>query len=393
MPAFIDFPNGEIDAWSFRIQGWVADPSASTAVRLKANGRPLAPVLFTRPDAEAALPGYAYVKGVAATANVLDILRPTGADFPRSVEITLGVDDAEEATVSPVAEQLARAVPEQLALQQQARAWCLERLRCPACRNPAARLAHVASGIACTGCGSEFPQLGAAIDMLSTELRQAADLTPATLISSNPYEELAEELIRRTTAAGGWVLDCGAGSRPVRRPNVVNVEIENYFSTDVLALGEALPFQDHVFDAALSLAVLEHVRDPFACARELVRVVRPGGEIICSVPFLQPVHGYPDHYYNMTRSGLANLFRGLAEVVDCLTPPNGHPLFAVQWILREYADGLPKPERARFVAMKVDDLIRIDPASQLSDNLAAGLAESARATIACLNTIRLRTYG
>ena len=38
------------------------------------------------------------------------------------------------------------------------------------------------------------------------------------------------------------------------------------------------------------------------------RVVRPGGRIYVAVAFLQPYHGYPHHYYNMTLQGLEQLF-------------------------------------------------------------------------------------
>ena len=86
--------------------------------------------------------------------------------------------------------------------------------------------------------------------------------------------------------------------------NVVNYEIVDYDTTDVIGLGDTLPFNDCVFDAVISIAVLEHVRYPFACAAEIVRVLKRGGELECSVPFLQPLHGYPHHYYNMTSQGL-----------------------------------------------------------------------------------------
>ncbi|MEA3309220.1 MAG: class I SAM-dependent methyltransferase, partial [Chloroflexota bacterium] len=50
------------------------------------------------------------------------------------------------------------------------------------------------------------------------------------------------------------------------------------------ALGETLPFIDNIFDLVFSHEVLEHVTDDRRCARELVRVARPGGRIAIFVP-------------------------------------------------------------------------------------------------------------
>jgi SAM-dependent methyltransferase len=41
--------------------------------------------------------------------------------------------------------------------------------------------------------------------------------------------------------------------------------------------GEPLPFPDASFDVIVSRAAFEHVEDPIACARELGRVLKPGG--------------------------------------------------------------------------------------------------------------------
>lgn len=73
-------------------------------------------------------------------------------------------------------------------------------------------------------------------------------------------------------------------------------------------VGEVLPFKNNSFDALISLAVLEHVKDPWRCVSEILRELKPGGEIICCVSFLQPFHGYPHYYYNMTAQGLKNIF-------------------------------------------------------------------------------------
>ncbi len=48
--------------------------------------------------------------------------------------------------------------------------------------------------------------------------------------------------------------------------------------------GRALPFAKHSFDLILSFEVLEHVLDEKQTLSELYRVLKPGGEIILSVP-------------------------------------------------------------------------------------------------------------
>lgn len=49
-------------------------------------------------------------------------------------------------------------------------------------------------------------------------------------------------------------------------------------------LGAALPFADGVFDAVFCTEVLEHLRDPRRCLREIRRVLAPGGRLTLSVP-------------------------------------------------------------------------------------------------------------
>ncbi len=50
----------------------------------------------------------------------------------------------------------------------------------------------------------------------------------------------------------------------------------------VLGEAESLPFQDHSFDAVLSIGGFNHFNDPEAALREMVRVARPGATIVIS---------------------------------------------------------------------------------------------------------------
>ncbi len=51
-----------------------------------------------------------------------------------------------------------------------------------------------------------------------------------------------------------------------------------------LAACEALPYPTDYFDMVLSHEVLEHVQDDRAAAREIVRVLKPGGRAAIFVP-------------------------------------------------------------------------------------------------------------
>jgi SAM-dependent methyltransferase len=60
------------------------------------------------------------------------------------------------------------------------------------------------------------------------------------------------------------------------------------------AVGERLPYADAAFDVVFSNDVLEHVADDAACAREIMRVLRPGGRAVIYVPnrrYLFETHG------------------------------------------------------------------------------------------------------
>lgn len=189
-------------------------------------------------------------------------------------------------------------------------------------------------------------------------------------ISENGYDCETLELLRG--CAKGLVLDVGAGRRPVYFSNVVNFEISRYPTTDVLGDAANLPFRDGSFDGVLSIAVLEHVRDPFRCAAELCRVLKPGGWLKCCVPFLQPLHGFPHHYFNMTHEGLRVLFEPHLVIERQEVTPPLHPIWSISWQLRTWAKALPAKARKQFLRTRVQDLIG-HPAALLNEPFASDL--------------------
>lgn len=60
------------------------------------------------------------------------------------------------------------------------------------------------------------------------------------------------------------------------------------------------PIEDRTYDSLISLNTLEHIfRDEFALA-ELVRILKPGGELHILVPFMYRVHASPSDYHRHT---------------------------------------------------------------------------------------------
>jgi len=114
------------------------------------------------------------------------------------------------------------------------------------------------------------------------------------------------------------ILNIGSGPRRIH-PAAINVDIVPFTDVDVVADAAKLPFPDGSVDAVLSESLLEHVSNPADVAREMARVLKPGGIVYASVPFLTPFHASPDDYTRWTRSGLRTLFpdfEAIEEGVD-----------------------------------------------------------------------------
>ena len=191
-------------------------------------------------------------------------------------------------------------------------------------------------------------------DFLDENTKQDFNIIDCDLVSENPYDGIATKLIEYYQH--GNVLDFGSGFRRLNYSHVINYEIAKYISTDVVGVGEKLPFKDNSFDCILSFAVLEHVKDPFACAKEIMRCLKPDGILYTVVPHLQPYHGYPHHYYNMTHQGLVNLFPDLRVLHQEVNGGN-KVISSVSWILQAWVNVLPPDLHVKLLDLKVADLI------------------------------------
>lgn len=233
--------------------------------------------------------------------------------------------------------------------------WLSENLQCLKCSQT--QFERGEGAWICGSCEQDYPILRQSINFISPEMAIDFNIVANEKPSDHPYNPTAAGLIEMAEATGGMIMDCGAGSREFISENLIQTEIMPYANVDLLAVNQSLPFKDGVFDAIFSFDVLEHVTDPFLCARELTRVLKPGGYLYLDLPFLQLEHGYPHHYFNATRMGLRRLFNNLLEIQAHVVPESGHPAHLIWTALNAYRNGLPISHRLEFEELTIGQIL------------------------------------
>jgi SAM-dependent methyltransferase len=140
------------------------------------------------------------------------------------------------------------------------------------------------------------------------------------------------EAFSRSLAAGSEVLDAGAGNAPFRPlfahcryrtidwPSSVHPGARR---ADVIADLTDVPLPDASADTILCTEVLEHVFDAPRVLTELHRLLRPGGRLLLTVPFVIGLHEPPYDFARYTSFGLEHLARNAGLDVNRISPLSG----------------------------------------------------------------------
>jgi predicted SAM-dependent methyltransferase len=172
--------------------------------------------------------------------------------------------------------------------------------------------------------------------------------------------------------------DIGAGLRNVVHSNCAYLEVYPSLTADIVTEPTCtLPFASASLDGVGCFAVLEHVKTPWKLADEFSRVLKRGGKLFVSWPFLVPVHGYPSHYYNSTREGLREMFASRFSISRLFTLPSEGPDYTIHWILNgllksisdaEIADKVGAMTLRKFTALKPQSAPWIEMLSKMNDS-------------------------
>jgi SAM-dependent methyltransferase len=145
----------------------------------------------------------------------------------------------------------------------------------------------------------------------------------------DPLRCAINDFVRKAAAGvpeGARVLDAGAGEciyRPLfagRRyigvDRAVGDGTWDYGRLDALADLGRLPFSTASFDWIFCTETLEHLLKPRQALSELGRVLKSGGRLVLTVPFLQAIHQEPHDYFRYTPNGLCLLLAeaGFGEI-------------------------------------------------------------------------------
>lgn len=159
-----------------------------------------------------------------------------------------------------------------------------------------------------------------------------------------PYKTRNQEgeVFERYLGARGRVLLLGSNLPPerlgeFRGQTVVQVDIKKLPFVDVVADAEALTdtIPPGSYDYVVSTRMLEHTPHPWKVLDEVYKVLRPGGILYVSVPWMYPLHAEPNDYWRFSVPCLQRLVRE-AGFVELGSGSEYSPHAALQSFLQAY---------------------------------------------------------
>lgn len=318
----LDFPKGtEID-YLTKFSGWyIPDSNRNIKLSLYLNGKPYVSLLHGgyRPDVAAAFPEKKYASHSGFWGELLlpEDIKPEETN----IKIQIFADGAEKILLFQQEFKVIGSIPN---LPERDQKFNLEELLiCPEC---SAKVAPCNAKNCPVWIRGNTPHILQAEDLPFIKLTETE--------TTHPYSEGILTVLNKI-GENGIVLDFGAGNtqKEYLKRNICYLDVQQYQYTDIVCSTEKLPFPDNCFDGIISHAVFEHLANPFITAKELYRILKPGGLIFIDTAFLQPLHADPSHYFNMTIHGLRQILSDFEEINSGIFPHH-YPSYSMMMLIQ-----------------------------------------------------------
>jgi SAM-dependent methyltransferase len=141
------------------------------------------------------------------------------------------------------------------------------------------------------------------------------------LSRKNLYEYTSEILLG--IPEGARVLNVGSGGQIEsllmkharnQKFEVISLDIDPKRHPDIVGDICNVNFNDKSFDYVVMCEVLEHVHSPHVAIENIHQMLKTGGGVIMSTPFMLPMHDRPYDYFRYTRYGLELLLKKFQDV-------------------------------------------------------------------------------
>lgn len=160
----------------------------------------------------------------------------------------------------------------------------------------------------------------------------------------------------------GTFLDLGCGEMPYRDYLLTHSRIEKYIGIDIenpiyqknskpdkFWDGKTIPLGDNSVDIVMATELFEHLPDVQSVLKEINRVLKPGGMLFFTVPFLWPLHDIPHDEYRYTPFAMERHLKAAGLGAIQITPYGGWNASLAQmiglWLNRS---GIHKDDRKRL---------------------------------------------
>jgi SAM-dependent methyltransferase len=248
-----------------------------------------------------------------------------------------------------------------------------DKIVCPECKSRFEK--HDPAVWKCSQCGYSVVLLNGKPVFTEAPL----DLNPSGKIERSPdqgtiWRRFNWKFIEATAdklPANADVLDVGAGRGDFKvlfsKHAYLGLDIYPYPEIDLAVdLNKTSPFQDGSFDLVVLANVIEHVYEHRPLMKQCAGLLKPGGRILVTVPFLLKLHQEPVDYQRYTRHALIKLAEETGLEVEQLDGYYNPLALMDEGIGNVWQYDLPKArgllkafaKAGIFVSQKISDMLK-----------------------------------